>query len=654
MQRSVRTLISIFFLLANGYSNASTSDYYHDSRTQFLKAEELLKQGKSTAYNKLRAQLKDYPLTPYLDHKQLSQEFSQIDSSAISGFISQYPDLPIANRLNRSWLNYLAKKKRWQEYREHFDLHPVHHVHYECQQQSALLKGTPKQKKAALYHAKTLWLVPHSQPKVCDPLFKAWMDTGRPTSGEAYSRFWLSLGEGNIKLARYLTKKLQSTKHKQDAEIFWKIYNAPKLVVTNSLQLLPKKHQVITAKIAFKRWFRQHPITATNAWIKHRKRVMPETPRDDVTQYIGIRLNSRYHTDAISLSHKLDPDFKLTELTEVRVRNALAQQNWSAVKLGIQHLPEPKQSEDKWIYWSIIADRHLTPKIDQEERLNHLAQDRSYYGFLAAELNSTPFKLNAVSGDHHQSQIAKLSKRPAVARAGELFRLGRLIEANREWNLALSTMDDQEKQVAGYVAKSWGWHLQAIINAAKTERWDHVDLRFPHPHANLFKKQAIHHGLDLSFPVAIARQESAFLFNAQSRVGARGLMQLMPKTAKQTARKHKIPYTRTAQLFNPGTNIKLGSAYIADMLKKFDNNPAYAAAAYNAGPHRVSKWLKQRGELPLDIWIETIPFKETRRYVQNVLAFRVIYDRLEGRQASLLTEKQVQLLALNQSSKTAL
>lgn len=131
-------------------------------------------------------------------------------------------------------------------------------------------------------------------------------------------------------------------------------------------------------------------------------------------------------------------------------------------------------------------------------------------------------------------------------------------------------------------------------------------------------------------------------------------MQLMPKTAKQTAKKHKVPYKRTSQLYDPETNITLGSAYLGDMLKRFNNNPAYASAAYNAGPHRVKKWLKQRGHLPLDIWIETIPFKETRKYVQNVLAFRVIYDRLEGREASLLTEKQVKLLALNQNKKTAL
>jgi len=623
-------------------------------RQQFLQAETHLKQNKTKAFSKARKALKDYPLAPYLDYQYELRRLYKSNSKNVSAFIDKYPELPIANRLNRTWLNHLAKNNKWSTYRKHYANHPVSSIRYVCQQQTALLNGSGKQKKAALAKARDLWMVGKSQPDACNPLFKAWMKTGHPTSNDTLQRFWLSVEENEIKFARYLTKKIKNKVDKEQADLFWKLYNSPELVTGNTLKKIKKDQRALAAATAYKRWYRKQPITAAKTWIKKRDSLMSKEQQESVTLYMGERLNWNYHSQAIKLSKGLDPEYALPELTERRARNALAKQNWKEVKLAIEHLDTKEKEHPKWQYWSLIAQRHINPNADQKEKIAELAKDRSFYGFLAAELNQSPFKLNAKSGAVSQEQLDELAKLPAAARAGELYKLGRLTEANREWRLALSQMDEQQKLMAGYLANSWGWHLQAIINAAKTKRWDHIDLRFPYPHAKLFKEHALKNDLDLSFPVAIARQESAFLFNATSRVGARGLMQLMPQTAKQTAKKHEIPYKKNSDLDTPETNITLGSAYLGDMLKKFDNNPAYAAAAYNAGPHRVTKWLKQRGTLPLDIWIETIPFKETRKYVQNVLAFRVIYDRLEGRQASLLTEKQIALLAVNQSKKTKL
>jgi soluble lytic murein transglycosylase len=631
--------------------NASTESL----RKQFLEAESLLKQNKTEAYAKLRAQLDEYPLAPYLDYQEILKNLTNSKPEKINAFIEKNHELPIAQRLNKTWLKHLNRQKEWNSYSQHFSLHPIDHTHYQCMQLQAFLNGTAKQKKEALYKAKELWVVGKSQPKTCDPLFKEWMATGRPTSNEAFERFWLSIEENNIKLARYIDKKITNKKQKQQIQQFWALYNKPESISKKALSLLPKENRGKVAKLIYKRWYRTQPISATQAWVKVRNKLMSQEEQLSVTEYMGIRLNANYHSQAIKLSHLLDPEYKIEPLTETRIRNALAKQDWKTVQIGIAHLSEKGKADPKWQYWNLIAERNLSPDKNQaKQQLADLSKDRSFYGFLAAELNKSPFQLNAIDEPLSSEQLTQLSNKPAVARARELFKLGRLIEANREWNLALSKMTPEEKNIAGYLAKSWGWYLQAIINAAKTERWDHIDLRFPQPHSKLFKTHALKNELDLSFPMAIARQESAFLYNAQSRVGARGLMQLMPKTAKQTAQKHKVPYKKTSQLYDPETNITLGSAYLGDMLKRFDNNPAFAAAAYNAGPHRVKRWLQQRGDLPLDIWIETIPFKETRRYVQNVLAFRVIYDRLAGREASLLTEKQIELLALNQNKATAL
>lgn len=639
--------IATFTLFSSG---AAATTSYDAERKLFSKASSLLNNNRISEYQTIRKQLDNYPLAPYLDYTLHIKQKDSLTQERVSHFLQSNAELPLANRLNRSWLNHLAKQQRWGEYAQHYAQYPVENPHYLCNYQVALLNGNAQQKQQALANARELWLVGNSQPDSCDPLFKDWMASGGLKQQDAYARFWLSIEQGNLKLARYIDKQITAKKLKAATTNFWKLQDKPELLESGFLSNLPKEKRSLAAVSSYQKWFRAQPISATESWIKHRSRWVPVAEQQQVTEYMGIRLNRNYHSQAIELSHKLDPTFSYPALTESRIRNALAKQDWKTVNTAIQHLPDEEKTDAKWQYWLAVSELHLNPQENHLSELKSIAQDRSYYGFLAAELSDAPFLLNAQSGQSSNSDLRKLETLPAVLRARELYKLNRLIDANREWNLALSQMTEAEQLTAGYLAKSWGWHLQAIINAAKTQRWDHVDLRFPHPHQQLFAQHAVKNGLDLSFPVAIARQESAFLHNAQSRVGARGLMQLMPKTAKATARKHKVKYSGTSQLSQPELNITLGSAYLGDMFKRFNHNPAFAAAAYNAGPHRVDRWLKERGDLPLDIWIETIPFTETRNYVQNVLAFRVIYDRLQGRQASLLSDKQTQLLALNQNA----
>ena len=190
----------------------------------------------------------------------------------------------------------------------------------------------------------------------------------------------------------------------------------------------------------------------------------------------------------------------------------------------------------------------------------------------------------------------------------------------------------------------------AIIGVAQAKYWDDIALRFPMPYSETFSALAGRYKIDTNWARAIARQESAYQPHARSHVGARGLMQLMPKTAQSTAKHHNISYKNSSDLYQPETNINIGVAYLAEMQEKFDNNQIYATAAYNAGPHRVKQWLKQRGELPVDIWIETIPFSETRRYVMNVMAYHAVYRTLAGQPSHILEGQTAFRVALQNST----
>ncbi|WP_370298861.1 transglycosylase SLT domain-containing protein [Pontibacterium sp.] len=625
-------------------SQATTLD---QQRVQFKASYELIKHGKLTSLQKAPDSLKEYALYPYLEFELNKKNLSHTKQAQIDSFAKRYADTPLPWQLNRAWLSYLYKNKRWKDYRAAYKQHPVKNDLYSCRLQVARLKSGAK--KQALKAAESLWLVPHSQHDACDPLFDAWKKTGQPNSALALKRFWLAAEKGNTRLARFIERSIKNKTHKAQAAVFWKIRKDPTQVAKLSKKQLTGKARAIALTYAYKRWSLKDRVAATNSWLKQRKTLSKaeQSYRESLDRTLGLRLAANYDEKAATLIAKLDPNYQIKDVTEWRIRVALSQQDWKQVSHTISKLPPNEQENDRWVYWKAIADSQLDKSIPVKKKLAAVSQERSFYGFLAAELNNQPFALNKQSIPLQKPVMGKLESIPGLLRARELHQMNLIVAANREWRLVEKSLSKEQKLMAGYLALSWGWHNRAINAAISTGQWDELSIRFPSPHKQLFEKNARQRKIDLTWPLAIARQESAFLKNAKSHAGARGLMQLMPNTAKRTARKHKIPYKRLSQLNQPQTNIALGTAYLGEMYNLFDNNKAYATAAYNAGPHRVKKWLNDRGHLPLDIWIETIPFKETRRYVQNVLAFRVIYDRMSGRSGNLLSDHEEKLLALN-------
>jgi soluble lytic murein transglycosylase len=199
-----------------------------------------------------------------------------------------------------------------------------------------------------------------------------------------------------------------------------------------------------------------------------------------------------------------------------------------------------------------------------------------------------------------------------------------LTSARAEWNYALERMSDKEQLAVAQIALNLGWYDQSIRTANHAEAKDALKYRFPDAFREPLMSYSKQNSLQSPWVFAVARQESMFIYDAKSPAGALGLLQVMPETAKRTASKNGIPYSNSSNLLEPQKNIQIGSAYLRNMLDFFDNDPVLATAAYNAGPGRVQQWLAVRPTTD-DVWVETIPFKETRQYVQNVLAFTVLY-----------------------------
>ena len=615
----------------------------------FLKVEQALKSGNYKPYRQHRRALEGYPLVPYLDYLSLSGDLPNLTQSKVDRFVAKYPNLPQSRQLKKQWLRYLSGEQQWQKYLVAYQQNDG--GRYQCQKGIALYQMGYK--KRAWQEAKTLWLQGKSQHKACDRLFANWKAAGKLTQSLIIARFWMAVEQHNLSLARYLDKSISDAAFKASTKQFWAVHKNPKTL--SSIHFNGQlEHQRITMIHGIKRLITKDLDLAVNTWLKLREQ-HPFRQRAAIDKRIALKAAKNFVDNADEIITRIDPGFKYPTVTEWRIRVAMAAQNWQQVVALIARLPKSLQDKSRWRYWGEVASlkireggfRHASAL--KTPTLKKLSQERNFYAFLVADLKGLPFQLNHQPSIIDPMDLQQLKRSyPGFKRIGEWVHHKRFHQAQQELNRITPSLSDKQKKLLPYLAQQWQWHHQAIIGAARAALWNDVDLRFPAPEAQLFNRHAQSSELNSSWLLAIARQESAFHPRARSRAGAMGLMQLMPATARQAAKKAGIPYRKRADLFTPDTNIALGSAHLAWLTKRFAGSRIMATAAYNAGSTPVKRWLKQRGHLPLDIWIETIPYDETRNYVQNVMAYRVIYSLLENRPARMFSPREVASLSLNQ------
>jgi soluble lytic murein transglycosylase len=175
-----------------------------------------------------------------------------------------------------------------------------------------------------------------------------------------------------------------------------------------------------------------------------------------------------------------------------------------------------------------------------------------------------------------------------------------------------------------------GWHDQAIVTLARAGYWDDLSLRFPTPHQDRVLASARSESIDPAWVYAVMRQESIFRSDAKSPAGALGLMQIMPATGRRIAKDLQMSLPNNYVLLKPDTNIRYGTRYLRHTLDQLQKNPVLATAAYNAGPNRVRQWLPEEGTLDADLWAETVPFFETRKYIKKVMEYTTVYEQRLG------------------------
>ncbi len=613
-------------------------------RATFLEAERALRQGAMTRFNTLSSELRDYPLYPYLRYQYLRPRLAQAREAEIAHFVSDYAGSPLSLRLHHAWIDSLARRGQWEMLLRNYPAR-AESVTLECYRRQALLRTD--EAALALDGIDSLWLVGESRPSACDPVFTAWRASGGLDSELAWKRFRLAMQANEVRLASYLTRYMDDT-HRDWAQLWLRVHGNPRLV--SAPQRSAGEHPVHADILihAIKRMARTNIDLAVETWDRavdtHPALSREQYP--DIERSLALTLALRSHPRALERLQALDERAADTPLREWRVRAALARQDWPAVIDAIAQLREDEREAPAWRYWQARALEALQQPQQAEEIYLELALARGYYSYLAADRLALPYQLQhrAVVDDYGDS--VRPEEYPGIARARELYRLGRLVDARREWFMATRDMADWQLKSAAVQAQRWGWHDRAIMTVARTDFRDDLELRFPFAYREQITAMAREHGIDPALAFALIRQESAFDPNARSPAGALGLMQLMPSTARQLARHLDIPAPTQSNLLDIGTNLRLGMAWLRRMLDRYDHQ-AVALAAYNAGEHRVDGWLPREQALPADLWTETLPFRETRGYVQNVMLFAVLYEQRMDREHGKLAQRMPPVIPRN-------
>lgn len=622
--RFIKTII-LSGLLASSFSFANDGN---QQRNIFLEAENQVWNASSATYQNLYKQLHYYPLQPYLDQKRLMTKMKLSSATEISEFLTKYEGTPLDWPLRKKWLTYLAKRKQPVLFQAFFK--PTSNVELTCQHYSFELQ-TGVAPTRVLPKVSALWLVGKSQPKVCDPIFKKWQLAGYRTNDLIWQRIVLAADGGKHSLIPYLTKLLPE-KEQALAKVWHKVRRDPAYISKLSRFSNKSAREAEIVAYGLKRLIWRSPEKALDTYALA-KTLLPFTKEQEqqITVKFALALASKNHADAASWLVQVDEKLFSSNLTQWYITDALRDQNWQHIKDKLLKLPTTAQQSLQWRYWysrSLLATDDL---VQGTKLLSELAQSRHYYGFLAASYLNKASNFQNMPLVVSAEEKAFVIKSPEAKRAFELFAIGRFHHARLEWNYWLSKLNQRDKLVASKVANEMQWYDRAIFTLAKVGYLNDVNLRFPLGFETEIKHYADNQKINPAWAFAITRRESSFMSDANSPAGAKGLMQIMPGTAKQLA-KRKVS---NQYLFKAKNNIKLGTKYLRNLLDKHDGNQVLATAAYNAGPYRVKSWLKDAEPLPADVWIETIPFKETREYVKSVLAYQQIYQHKVGQKGSL-------------------
>ncbi|MEL4016379.1 murein transglycosylase [Dryocola clanedunensis] len=620
-------------------AGVARADSLDEQRSRYAQIKQAWDQKQMDVVQQLMPTLRDYPLYPYLEYRQLTDDLMNEPTVAVSQFIQANPTLPPARSLKSRFVNELARREDWRGLLA-FSPEPPGTTESKCNYYYA--KWNTGQADAAWGGAKELWLSGKNLPSSCDRLFSAWRSSGTQDPLAYLERIRLAMKEGNTSLVTSLANQMPAD-YQTIASSLISLQNDPNTVLTFARTVGATDFTRQAAAVAFTRIARQD---VENARLMIPSLVQAQQLNDEQAQALKETVAWRLMGNDITSEQASWRDDVImrsqsTTLVERRVRIALGAGDRAGLNTWLARLPMDAKEKDEWRYWQADLLLERGREAEAKEILHSLMQQRGFYPMIAAQRLGEEYPLRV---DKAVAVNQALVQGPEMARVRELMYWNLDNTARSEWaNLVSSRSKSEQEGLARYAFDQDWWDLSVQATIAG-KLWNHLEERFPLAYKETFARYVSGKDISQSYAMAIARQESAWNPKVRSPVGASGLMQIMPGTATHTVKMFSIPgYTSSSQLLDPETNINIGTSYLQYVSQQFENNRIFASAAYNAGPGRVRTWLgNSAGRIDAVAFVESIPFSETRGYVKNVLAYDAYYKYFMGKSAPLLTDAEWQ------------
>jgi soluble lytic murein transglycosylase len=629
--RRLFTLIAC--LAATLFTLTSQAASLNQQRQWYDAARTALQKGNDGPYRRHAEALRAYPLEPYLAYESLNRRLGSASNRELGKFFTEHGDLPQAGRLKLRWLRLLAERRDWQPFLDHYDPQ-LELTELDCLYGRYLLESGLQE--AGQAQAERLWLVGTSQPDECDGLFRLWSRQGGLTEDLRWQRLRLAALAGNLGLATHLASELSTLR--ADGQLLLEVARTPERLSQDQRFVRNDPRMAEIVGLGLRRLARRDPERALELLDTYAPQLsFPTEEKLAIARDLGLRLARRFDSRALRLMADYDPELRDATLTEWRMRLLLRLERWEEAHQLTRRLDGDLAQTNRWRYWrarSLQLSQGDTPEALQ--LYLPVSAERDFYGFLAADRIGQPYRIGHQPLEIDPKILQRVRNSAGIRRAMEFYQRGQIVDARREWYHVSRLFSREELIAQAKLAHDMDWYFPAIRTISLAQHWDDLDIRFPMAYRSSLVRTAQQRGVESSWVYAITRQESGFMDDARSHVGATGLMQVMPTTARETARRFGIALKSNKQILDPDLNIQLGTAYLSQVHRQFGHNRILATAAYNAGPKRVRQWLKNTQELDFDVWVESLPYDETRQYVQNVLTYAVIYGDKLGAPQSLV------------------
>ncbi|MFT6875186.1 MAG: soluble lytic murein transglycosylase [Granulosicoccus sp.] len=598
---------------------------YVAERQRFIEARAALASGSTETFEALYASLQGYPLQTYLAYEQLSKKWAMNRPGVealdeLNAFSKQADQIHFSRKLTRKLQRRFADTEQWKTFLAISDLSLAASLpckELQAKHELGSLKGFDDKSLA-------LWGKPQKHPEACARVLSQLEGNSTVSVVAVWNKIYSAMAADKPEFALPVLKYLATSDRTLVQRWIDSVKNPEAFLLSGELAKDTVLNRRIIADLVVE-WSKEDTPAAMNHWLSVRNDYLFYRDRNyDTHRAIAMRSAYRRMPEAYGWLYTFDAKPDDLELQEWRIRTALLAEDWKAVRKSISELPVVEQQEDHWAYWEARALQVLGRPEEAKAIYTNLAQLQSYHGFLSADRLKLEYSLYDDPFIVDRSLLDEISEDPRLVRAREFHFVQLSHESRREWNSWLRGQKPAELAAGAVLASHWSLYDRAIFTAGKTQQKRAISVRFPVLYRSEVAKAAVKNRIDPAWIFGVMRRESAYIRDIKSGAGAIGLMQLMPNTAKYVAKLQGDKNWR-GDLTNASTNINFGAFYMRHVMDKFDDHQVLATASYNAGPRRINNWLEDRS-LEADIWIDTIPFTETRRYVRAVLAYAAIYE----------------------------